>query len=120
MMKRVPWILIGVGLLAASCVYMRVGDGGLRLRGQVVADNRPAEDCILELRLDRSGDLVKTWSVKGSFDLSFTVDPRPRDYYVHLWCQGYAATYDSPIFRYSRVETIDLGIIQILTARPES
>jgi len=113
MTKRALWILIAVGVLTASCVYLRVGDGWLQLRGQVVTGDQPAESCILELRLAQTDDLVRMWAIEGSFNLNISVDPRPRNYYVRIWCQGYASSYESPTLKYRQVGTVDLGIIQI-------
>jgi len=124
MIRVAQWIiLIGVGFSAVSCVYLRVGDGALRLRGQVVASDRPAKNCTLELRMERTNEIIAIQSIEDSFLLDFVVDPRSRSYYVHVWCQGYGATYDSPAFKSRGLKTyyqpVDLGIISIPPTLPE-
>lgn len=120
MMRRVCAIFVlGVSLvMQAACTP--IGDGALKVRGQVVAPElEPYRACLLDTR-DGSGVVVERQNVSGKFASTVIIEPRTADYSFAISCQGADETYQSPTFRVGATDRyenpIDLG--RVVLKRP--
>lgn len=112
-MSRLCFLLVATILV--GCVPM--GDGGARLRGQIVAHDKPASMCLLELRLARDERVVGRASVGEVFEETFVIAPVEDLYVVVITCVGLEGHYESSPLRLGSLEAyrqgVDLGTIRI-------
>ena len=112
-----PRLALAASLLLVSCTFFAVGDSALRVRGEVVVDQRASTDCILELRLANSDEVIATKSVSTAFIETLLVGPRRTTYYVLIWCAGCPSTFRSTDLEAHRMERyhtpVDLGVVRL-------
>lgn len=99
--------------LASGCLYLRVGDNAVRVRGEIVSTLSDS-DCQVEIHLAAATDeALATRKVAGSFAVGFTLSPQKRAYRLLVRCSPIGVVGESEAFvvediRYFR-EPIDLG-----------
>ena len=112
MKARLTPIVLGVVL--AGCPFV-IGDAALRVRGQI--ENVPQEaqgTCVLRMHLE-TGEVppYQSLSVKRSFDASFIVEPRTREYFLSIECKGSEEIFRTETFKFvPPSQEIDLGVIR--------
>lgn len=114
---RCPLFLCGLALFSLSCAFLRVGDNGIRVKGELLFEAQSTDQCNLELRFEGREDALRSWSIAGVFEESFTIDPRPRTYYVAVVCRLAGEIYRSQLFRVRDnsylYNPLDLGRISV-------
>jgi hypothetical protein len=106
--------------LLVSCVlFSPVGDGALRVQGEVLIDGNLANNCTLELCPANSDLCIPRSIISGAFREAFLIGPQASNYFFVVSCPGQAAAFTSPVFEVRNLENfhepIDLGQIHLLS-----
>jgi hypothetical protein len=118
--KRGACILVCLSLVffLTSCI----GDGVARVRGKVVSKaGEGIKDCVLELYTAEDNKLIGEIDMSydyfrdGQFELSFTIAPFNKKYYMIIKCEGYSSSHNTGVYemwgtKYSE-NPLDLGRI---------
>ena len=105
--------LISLCLIFVSCMG---GDSAFKVRGTVVGANGTIVDnCLLELYLSKTGQLVDKATVGNNFEESFVIAPTIDEYYMVIRCNG--QSYQTAVYELGDIEhfntPIDLGMITL-------
>jgi hypothetical protein len=87
-----------LGFVLTGCP-LSIGDAVLGVRGRI--ENMPQEaygTCVLTLHLETVE--VENQFVERSFETSFVIEPRTREYYLSLECDGSVEAFKTPKFEF--------------------
>jgi hypothetical protein len=118
--KRGACILVCLSIVSfiSSCI----GDGVAKVRGKVVSEmGEDIRNCVLELytaednKIIREMDMSYDYVRDGQFELSFTIAPFNKEYYMIIRCKGYSSSHKTEVYemwgtKYSE-NPLDLGTI---------
>ncbi|MDH3919311.1 MAG: hypothetical protein OEU25_14175 [Rhodospirillales bacterium] len=111
---KIRLTVLVLGLVLTGCPFP-IGDAVLGVRGQIENTHQEAYGtCVLRLHLE-TGEVppYQNQFVERSFDTSFIVEPRTREYFLSIECDGSEEVFKTPKFKFvPPFQEIDLGVIQ--------
>lgn len=76
--------LVALTMTCACAPLLPVGEGAMKLRGEIVSDG--GEPCLVELRRTSTDAVAERFTAKGRFERTITLAPGTHGYYVAVSC----------------------------------
>jgi hypothetical protein len=96
-MRKGIYVSAIFALYLGACSFMQVGDGALKVEGEVFLDGHLASGCSLEL-WKQGNEISRVLEIPSVFAITILISPKAEEYYFRIVCPGSREVFISSSF----------------------